>query len=508
MKKSNDRDLLLSRRAFLRQTSCAALGITGVVNTLAHLTLTRAALAQTLPGDDYKALVVVFLYGGNDSNNMLIPLFGHPAYADYKANRGILGIWDPADPQYVPTRPASISLGANGEGLGLHPALQPLANLFAAGELAFVANTGTLAFPLTRSQYLANSVPLPIQLFSHSDQQIEWQSSVADKPFQSGWGGRVADLLKQEGYAGNKVSLSITISGINSFQVGSDVVQYTVSPTGAVALAGFGSSSSPYSNAKNADGSYRTTSTGQRLKAFDEITAYTHQHLLEEGYVDVMRRARAGEGIVGSAFTAAAQSGVDLDAVFASATTSLGSQLKTVAKLIAGRSTLDNRRQIFFCSVGGFDTHSDQLTSHGNLMTELGNSLSAFSQALVALGVNDNVLTLTHSDFTRTFTPNGTDAATAGSDHGWGGHHIVLGGPVRGGKIYGAFPSLRVSADQDAGTSRGRWIPTTSVDQYAAVAARWLGVESGALSAIFPNLHRFEDPFGAAANLGFVEVGA
>ena len=504
MKKSNDREMLMSRRAFIRQTSCAALGITGLVNTLAHLTLTRAALAQTTPATDYKALVVLFLYGGNDSNNMLMPRLGHPGYTDYKASRGVLGILDPNDPAYVAGRPASIPLASGGQGLGVHPSLQPLANLFAAGELAFVANVGTLAYPLTRAQYQAGSVPIPIQLFSHSDQQIEWQSSVADKPFVSGWGGRVADLLKQAGYAGDKVSLSLTMSGINSLQVGSEVTQYSVGPNGAVELSGYGTG---YSSGRNADGTYRTNSTGVRLKAFDEITAYTHQHLLEEGYNQVVRSARASEALIGTAFTAAAASGVDIDALFAGATTSLGTQLRTIAKLIAGRNSLDNRRQIFFCSVGGYDTHADQLNSHNGLMAELGTSLQAFSNALVALGVNDNVLTMTHSDFTRTFTPNGTDATKAGSDHGWGGHHIVMGGPVLGGQIYGTFPSLKIGLDQDAGNSgRGRWIPTSSVDQYAAVAARWLGVESSAMDAIFPNLGRFNDPFGASANLGYVSL--
>lgn len=496
--------MLMSRRAFLRQSSCAALGITGLVNTLAHLTLTRAALAQGIPGEDYKALVVLFLYGGNDSNNMLIPRMGHPGYADYKTNRGVLAILDPNDPAYVATRPASIPLGAQGIGYGAHPSLAPLVTLFNSGQLAFVANVGTLAFPMTRSEYLSGSVPVPLQLFSHSDQQIEWQSSVADKPFLNGWGGRVADLLKQQGYAGDKVSLSIALSGINSLQVGSDVVQYSVSSSGAVTLAGYGTN---YSSAYNSDGvTYRTSATGQRLKAFDEITAYTHQNLHEEAYNSVMRRARSGEGIVGAAFAKAAQSAVNLDTIFAGATTSLGTQLKTIARLIAGRSSLSNRRQIFFCSVGGFDTHSDQISSHANLMTELSNSLKAFSDATTALGVNDQVLTLTHSDFTRTFTPNGTDISTAGSDHGWGGHHLVMGGPVRGGKIYGTFPSLKVGMDQDAASNRGRWIPTSSVDQYAAVGARWLGVENSALSAIFPNLHRFDDPFGSRANLDFVTL--
>ncbi len=502
MRRKSTNETGLTRRAFIRQSSCAALGITGLVNTLAHLTLTRGALAQNLPNDDYKALVVLFLYGGNDSNNMLIPRMGHPAYADYKTYRGVLGILDRDDPAYIAGQPASIPLAAGGSEYGVHPSMQPVADLFNAGQLAFITNVGTLAFPLSRDEFLGGTVTIPTQLFSHSDQQIEWQSSVADKPFQSGWGGRVADLLRQRGLAGDKVSLSITVSGINSLQIGSDVVQYNVGSAGAVPLGGFGTN---YASARNPDGSYTTSSAGRRLKAFDEITAYTHQHILEEGYSEVVRRSRAGEAIVGDAFLAAANSGVDLDAVFSGATTSLGTQLKTIAKLIAGRNSLDNRRQIFFCSVSGYDTHSSQMTSQASLMSELANSLKAFNNAVTALGVGDKVLTLTHSDFTRTFTPNSATASTAGSDHGWGGHHIVMGGPVAGGNIYGTFPSLKVGMDQDAGSSRGRWIPTTSVDQYAAVGARWLGVEDSALSAIFPNLHRFDDPFGTSANLAFIK---
>ncbi|MDD5199194.1 MAG: DUF1501 domain-containing protein [Terrimicrobiaceae bacterium] len=505
MKKSNDREMALSRRSFIRQSACATLGVTGLVNTLAQLTLTRSALAQVSTFTDYRAMVVLFLYGGNDSNNMLLPRMDHPAYDNYKNNRGALRILDNTDPSYVAGQPASVPLGGEGN-YAVHPSLGPLATLYNSGELAFIANVGTLAFPITRAQYLSKSVAIPPQLFSHSDQQVEWQSSVPDKPFQTGWGGRVADLLRSRGYSGDKVSMSVTISGINSFQVGNNVVQYTVSPNGSVALAGFNSGSVPYGNAMNADGTYKTNNPGRRLKAFDDISQYVHENLLEEGYANVVRRARASEAVVSTAFTAAAQNGINLDAIFAAATTSLGSQLKTIAKLIAGREAIGNHRQIFFCSVGGYDTHADQLSAHDALMKELANSLDAFSKAMIALNQNDNVLLLTHSDFTRTFTPNGADAS-AGSDHGWGGHHIVMGGPVNGGKIYGTFPSLKVGADQDVDANRGRWIPTTSVDQYAAAAARWLGVDSGSLGTIFPNLSRFDDPFGTAAHLGFVNAG-
>ncbi|MGH8048838.1 MAG: DUF1501 domain-containing protein [Chthoniobacterales bacterium] len=505
MKKSNDREMALTRRSFIRQSACATLGLTGLVNTLAQLTLTRSALAQATGFTDYRAMVVLFLYGGNDSNNMLLPRMGHEAYDNYKNFRGALRILDPVDPAYVAGQPASIALGGEGN-FAVHPSLGPLASLYNAGELAFIANVGTLAFPITRAQYISKSVPIPPQLFSHSDQQVEWQSSVPDKPFQTGWGGRVADLLRSRGYSGDKVSMSVTISGINSFQVANDVVQYTVSPSGSVSLTGFNNGSNPYGNAMNADGTYKTNNQGRRLKAFDDINHYVNENLLEEAYAGVVRRSRANEAVVSTAFTAAAASGVDLDTIFTGANTSLGSQLKTIAKLIAGREAVGNQRQIFFCSVGGYDTHSDQLGAHSSLMDELAKSLQAFSNAMTALGQNDNVMLLTHSDFTRTFTPNGTDAS-AGSDHGWGGHHIVMGGPVNGGHVYGSFPNLKVGTDQDVDANRGRWIPTTSVDQYAAVAARWLGVDSGSLGAIFPNLHRFDDPFGSPANLGYVTLG-
>jgi uncharacterized protein (DUF1501 family) len=502
MKKSSDREMAYTRRSFIRQSACATLGLTGLVNTLAQLTLTRSALAQVTSFTDYRALVVLFLYGGNDSNNMLLPRVGHPAYDNYKNYRGALRILDPTDPAYVSGQPASIALNGDGN-YAVHPSMQGIADLYNAGELGFVANVGTLAFPITRAQYLSKSVAIPPQLFSHSDQQVEWQSSVPDKPFQTGWGGRVADLLRSHGYSGDKVSMSVTISGINSFQVGNDVVQYTVSPSGSISLSGYSGSGTPYGGAMNANGTYKPNNPGLRLKAFDDISHYVHENLLEEGYAEVVRRARNNEAIVSTAFTAAAQSGVDLDTIFSGATTSLGSQLKTIAKLIAGREAIGNHRQIFFCSVGGYDTHADQLSAQGALMKELSNSLGAFSKAMIALGQNDSVMLLTHSDFTRTFTPNGTDAS-AGSDHGWGGHHLVMGGPVNGGRVYGTFPSLKVGADQDVDANRGRWIPTTSVDQYAAVASQWMGVDTTALNAIFPNLSRFDDPFGSAANLGFI----
>ncbi|MCW1914856.1 DUF1501 domain-containing protein [Luteolibacter sp. GHJ8] len=503
--KSQDKDSLQNRRSFLRQSACASLGLTGVINTLAHLRLVNSALAQGIPGGDYKALVVLFLFGGNDSNNLLIPRKNHASYAQYKSARGVLKILDETDSAYVAGQPASIPLTGGGATYGVHPAAGGIADLFNGGDLAFVANVGTLVYPTTRAEYNAGSVPLPPQLFSHSDQQVQWQSSVPDQPFSRGWGGRIADLLASQGYAQGQVSLSVSLSGINSLQVADQEVQYAVTPEGAIPLAGYAASGSPYGNALNSDGTYKTTTAGKRLKAFDDITNHTYQHLLDDDHAKVVKRARANEGLVGAALTAAAATGVDFDNLFLNAQSNLGDQLKSIAKLIAGRTALGNSRQIFFASIGGFDTHQDQLDAQTNLLGELGSSLKAFSDTLKALGVNDNVVTITHSDFTRTLTPNGQDAATAGSDHGWGGHQIVLGGPVHGNQIYGSFPSLALGAGLDAGSSnRGRWIPTTSVDQYAAVSANWLGVSPTYLADIFPNLSRFEDPFGSSANLGFL----
>jgi uncharacterized protein (DUF1501 family) len=377
-----------------------------------------------------------------------------------------------------------------------------------------VCNVGSLAYPVpTRADYLSGKIPLPQQLFSHSDQQTQWQSSVPDRPFTSGWGGRAADLLNTSYHSTgtSKVSMSISLAGVNSFQVGTagQVVQYVVKSTGTVPLSGFSSGTESYGGALNSDGTYKTTDQGRRLKAYEDIMRLTHANLHEEEYNRIIRRARTTEGFIGAAMTAAAATGVDFDAKFAGATTSLGGQLKMIAKLIAGRSVLGNQRQIFFCQVGGYDTHSTLLTSHAPLMAELSNSLQAFRDTLVDLQVFDNVVTFTASDFNRTFTPNSTIATTAGSDHAWGGQTLVMGGAVRGGQIYGHYPKLKIGSATgsiDAGTNnRGRWIPGTSVDQYSAVLTKWMGATDNDIEAIFPNLPRFDNPFNvSSANLAFL----
>lgn len=527
--KRHRRQELATRREFVRQSACAALGVTGLVNTLAQLRLISAAMAQSGPSG-HKALVCLFLNGGNDSNNLLVPS-GDPATdslrADYQTGRGILAL-DRATLPALSVPPTTNCFDAYHGGvvhpMGVHPDAAKLATLFNAGELAFVSNVGTLAYPIpTRDDYLNGLVPVPPQLFSHSDQQVQWQSSIPDKPFTSGWGGRAADLLHGSYNApGSKVSMSISLAGINSFQIGTtgEVQQYVVGTGGATSLAGYGTGNT-YSNAVDLATStfenpvYRNTDEGKRLKAFESIVKLAHEHLLENEYNQIVIRSRLAEGTIGAALTEAAGSGVDFDGIFntefdvagGGTVTSLGQQMRMIARLIAGRNSLGNSRQIFFCQVGGYDTHQTMLASHSDLMSELSNALKAFRECLVALGVFGDVVTFSVSDFNRTLTPNGLDA-NAGSDHAWGGNAIVMGGAVHGGDIYGHFPSLKTGSQPgsiDAHTNRGRWIPSVSVDQYSAVLAKWLGAGTSEIEAIFPNLPRFDDPFTSSTpNLAFL----
>jgi uncharacterized protein (DUF1501 family) len=519
--KQHQKDELRNRRDFLRQSACASLGVTGLVNVLANLRLITAASAQGAP-QDYKALVCLFLSGGNDSNNMVVPL-GEAATselrADYEAARGALAlpVLKPADgsPLLHPITPASNSAfqrhfaGAS-QPLGLHPSCGDMATLFSEGDLALLANVGTLAYPLqNRDDYINKAVPLPMQLFSHSDQATQWQSSVSDKRFASGWGGRAADLLNASYNAGSKASMSISLAGLNSFQMGTsgEVTQYSVGTSGAVGLSGYGTNYEyAYNNPEDTSQGYANNANGIRLAAFDKIMSLTHENLLEDHYTSIIRSARATEGVIGAALTAASSTGVNFDAHFMNARTELGDQLKTVAKLIAGRQATGNNRQIFFCQVRGYDTHAAQFESHDKLMAELSGALLAFRNVLKDPGLDlfDEVTTFTMSDFNRTLLANGSDEGT-GSDHAWGGHHVVMGGAVNGGDIYGHFPPLKTGAGLDAHSTRGRFIPETSVDQYAAILTKWMGAGSNEIEAIFPNLPRFDDPFTtASANLGFL----
>lgn len=557
MKNQKHKDHFDTRRNFLCRSACASLGVTGIVNTLAHLKLVQSAMAQVAP-TDYKAMVCLFLYGGNDSNNTLIPLDG-VARTNYETARPV------GHPIHIPATgavgvaarpltPAVTNFGqTNATQFGVHPAMANTQSLFNNGDLAFVANVGTLVQPIDRAQYIAvpRVTPVPPQLFSHSDQQLQWQSSLPDRPFQNGWGGRAADLLHGLVNPNSNVSMSISIAGQNSFEVGSSTVQYALSTTGVVGLTGYNVGTNTYANAATYPSTTDlpvydlTKDAGRTLKALDTITKLTrmqlgvhpnppnfidpaehYEHHLEEGYNDIMKRARDNEAFAGAALAGATTA---IDTAFTNAfgagvtLPDVANQLKMVARLIQGRTSLNNNRQIFFVSMTGYDTHQNQPTDHATLMGNLDKALKGFKDAIDAITAaegtgnlwNDTML-FTNSDFTRTLQPNGNETGS-GTDHGWGGHQIVMGGAVIGQRIYGSFPDLARATGQDVDSNRGRWIPTIAVDQYASVVAKWFmsqgtgyvsGLSSADVSTIFPNLGRFQSVGSIPGNLGYVDFAA
>ncbi|MEY2519968.1 MAG: hypothetical protein QOF24_1727 [Verrucomicrobiota bacterium] len=442
-----------TRRTFIRQAACAALTTSGLLNTIFDL---RRLSAATIADTDYKALVCLFLFGGNDANNVIVP-HDNIGYASYAAARGILSI-----PQ-ASLLPLTLQNG-DGRDFGFHPNLAELQALFNQGHLGIVSNVGTLVAPVTRAQYLAGGAAVPPQLFSHADQSVQWQTSVPDQISRTGWGGRMADVLHSLN-GDSKISLSISIAGTNTFEVGNTVIPYNVSSNGSVGLAGF-------DNSANAN---------VRLQAFKDLLALPHHNLFEQAYSDTVTRSVAANDLLTSALAGVPT----LQTVFPN--TSLSNQLKMVARLIAARTNLGMKRQIFFCSVGGYDTHGDQLNGQSNLFLELSQALNAFYSSTIELGVSQQVTAFTASDFGRTYPTNGS-----GSDHGWGSHQFVLGGAVQGGRLFGTFPTLAVNGPDDTG--QGRWIPTTSVDEFSATLATWFGVSASELPIVLPNIGRFAHP--------------
>lgn len=480
---------VMTRRGFIRQAACAALGTGALTAAIGDLRFINSAVAQTAISD-YKALVCIFLAGGNDSNNLIIPI-NPTEYADYAAIRtDVLALPMSGAPNVaLPLSP----LSSDGHDYGLHPACPELATLFHESKLSILFNTGTLVFPMTRAQFQGGMLQRPPQLFSHSDQVTQWQTSIPDRPPLTGWGGRCADLLAAV-QPNAPISLSVTLAGANTFEVGNTVSQYSVTGSGAINLSSV---------------------TGARLQSLTNILALPYPNLQAQAYADVGEHAIQTGGVLNSAIASTAAANywnVPFPTTVTSPTggipfnSSLASQLRMVARLIeAGNRSAANggfgmRRQIFFCQVGGYDTHSGQtpgpgqtvIGSHANLLAELSQNMLAFQRAMEQSGLSNNVTTFTASDFGRTFPCNGV-----GSDHGWGGHHLIMGGAVNGRRTYGRFPTLAVNGPDD--TSTGRWIPTTAIDQYFATLATWFGVDSGNLSTVFPNLNRFSTP-----NLGFV----
>ena len=426
--------------------------------------LSRVAMAtpvSSLQSGDYKALVCVFLNGGNDGDNTLVP-YGTREYNAYATARGNLAI---PRAQLLPVAP----LNSDGREWSLHPSLTELQSLFQQKKAAIVANAGVLLAPTTRDQYLKESVPLPPQLFSHNDQQVHWQTSWADQVARTGWGGRLADIVNAVNPS-SAISMSISLAGSNIFQVGQQVFPYMVSPEGAISLW-----------------YYNETWDNPETSVTKAMLQAASSNLYETAYREIFKRAIDNSQLL----SAALQKAPTLATVFPRGVT-LADQLKMVARLISIRQEFGLKRQIFFVTADGYDTHGEQVDTHTTLLRQLSQSLGAFYQATAELGLADRVTTFTASDFGRTYKPNGK-----GSDHGWGNHHFVMGGAVRGGDIYGKVPVHAINGPDD--TSDGRWIPTIATDEYAATLALWFGASAGDLPEILPNINRF-----SRTNLGFL----
>lgn len=444
--------MAFSRRDFLKRTCCtAAAGFTAA--SLNRFGLVNA-MAQSSP--DYKALVCVFLFGGNDSNNMVIPL-SSSGYASYQQTRSVLAL---PQASLLPTNPPSA-----GSAFGFHSRFTGLQTLFNQQHLAVLANVGTLVRPTTRAQFQQRQVSLPHNLFSHEDQQAQMQTAALTADGQTGWAGRTADKI-QSIYGGN-FPIIISLAGTNIFCEG--LVARSIESSGdpTKVLSGFGSSAE----------SQARMSAQQNLLTFDSGLS------LIQSASSTTSNALQDSKTLADALAAAPA----LTTVFPN--NGLGSQLKQVAQIISVRSALGLQRQIFFVSIGGFDTHSDQLSAQDNLYNQLSQAMSAFYQATAEINLASQVTTFTLSDFSRTYAPD----STSGSDHAWGGHHMIMGGAVHGGDFYGTFPTLALAGPDDA-SEEGRWIPTTSLDQYAGTLASWFGVPTADLPTIFPNLANFTTP--------------
>lgn len=463
----NDRGL--SRRRFLGQASCAAVGTTAMFNSILNMGMINALAAQPPCGSDYRALVCLFLSGGIDSFNLVVPR-GPAEHSEYAGVRGDLAL--PAA-ELLPIAPAT----EDGRQYGLHPSVPGLQSLFDEGRLAVVANVGTLAAPTTLQQYRDRSVALPLGLYSHADQAMHWQTALPDRRTPVGWAGRMADILESSN-CNEAIAMNISLSGSNVFQSGQGTSHYTIGPDGSIGLRDYGEEGT-------------TPLDAIRTEAIDGLLGIEYQHVFERTFAMRMRNAIDAHLI----FSAAIDALPPLTTQFSD--NPLSQRLRMVALTIAARDLLGMRRQTFFVELGGWDHHDEVLVNQEAMLPVVSTALAEFDAALRELDVDREVTTFTASDFGRTLSSNGR-----GSDHAWGGNHLVMGGSVLGGDIYGSFPDLYAGNSLDTG--RGRLIPTTSVDELYAEMALWFGVPAADLELVLPNLDRFWSTGSSSPPLGFL----
>lgn len=454
---------LISRRKFLHQANCAAVGSISLFSSLFTLRLTAGAVSGS-PLSGYKALVCLFLSGGNDSFNMLVPR-EQTAYDEYAGVRTSLAL--PREDLL-----GIISTGQSYSDFGVHPQLPFLKTLYDQGNAAFVSNVGTLIEPTSLSQYNAGSVRTPVGLFSHADEQVHWQTLVPQVrgAGPKGWAGRVAECMSQANQT-SSLAMNISLSGTNVLQTGPASVPYITDTNGAVTLAEYDS---------------------------DPVSALAIDSILTNQY----------RNLYASTLSKSSKSALDTSIAFQSAVSPItnqvtypnsqtGDRLAAIARILTARNSLSMNRQIFFLNRGGWDHHNEVIAPQENLFGELNAAIEAFWTELGLLGLQNDVVLFTASDFGRTLTSNGS-----GSDHAWGGNQFVIGGGINGGQIYGLYPVLGSGGPLDIG--RGRLLPTTSVDAYSAELASWFGVPPSELSTVFPNANNFFDPLSNPHPLGML----
>lgn len=444
----------INRRDFLRTSGAAvAAASLGSMPGVAW----SQGIGTTAPFGDYRALVCVFLHGGNDSFNMLVPNTT-AEYNVYAASRQNLAI---AQQDLLPINPLSLTPGSN--PFGLHPSMAGVQSLFETGKAAFVTNVGPLVEPTTKPEYQNQSVVLPSQLFSHNDQQSQWHSLKGANTSKTGWAGRIADLIRAS-VTDQQMATNASLNGTTLFQSADETIAYVMGQSGPLQFTGF--TDDPGSILYD-----------QKL-AFQRVVEAQYSSIYERGFAEIQRRAIESAEIVSAAIATAPV----LSTVFPN--TPLGRQLETVARLIGNKDVLEMQRQIFFVGIGGFDSHDDQNQNQPGLLGGVSDSMSAFHAAIEELNIADSVTAFTQSDFGRTLTSNGD-----GTDHAWGGNQLILGGAVNGQDIYGTYPVLQIGGDDDVGG--GRMIPTTSADQFAATLAKWFGIPDADLDIVAPNIDNF-----------------
>ena len=464
----------INRRNFLNTLSCAGIGYATLYNSILNLKgINALANANSALDPEYKAIVCILLSGGNDSFNMLVPT-STAEYDTYKVSRSNLAL----------NRSDLLNLNVSntpGRNFGLHPALPNLQKQFNDGKLAFIANVGTILEPTLKSKVYNETAKLPLGLFSHSDQTIHWQTGIPSERGTNGWGGKMADLIKDMN-ASSDISMNISLAGTNLFQSGNETIEFALDPrNGSTGITGY-QEFSQWDYLNNA-----------RKKAIDTMFEHKYHDIYQNTYSDVIRNSRDAH----LKFTEALDNATPIRTTFSD--NNLSQTMNMIARTMSIHQTLGFKRQIFFVDFYGWDHHDEVLENQQQMYSELNTMLAEFTSAIEELNLQNQVTTFAISEFGRSLTSNGN-----GTDHGWGGNVFVLGGPVNGSRIYGQYPSLDLNADENIYEST--LIPSTSVDQYFAEIALWMGVPKSDLPLLFPNVSTFYNLNSSSNPLGFLKI--